>query len=138
MPPIENPCEPCLLYIRNLRQATYSMREHGDITGFDKWEFYLEKMLELPVPDDEAESTRKMLCTNCLTLSIYDREYIRELRQRISRVDEGMQALDEKAKRVVVTACAPVLDKISNGQKILFDVVYKGAGSGRETGLKPD
>jgi hypothetical protein len=138
MPRIENPCEECRFYVGKLREATYSMKRHGDIAGLGAWEFYLGKMLELPFLDDEAESIRKMLCTNCLTLSIYDRVYIRDLRQRITKTDEGMQALDDKSKAFVVTACAPVLDKISNGQKILFDVVYKGAGSGRETGLKPD
>jgi hypothetical protein len=135
---IENPCEPCLLYVGKLREITYSMREHGDITGFGKWEFYLGKMLEWPLGDDEAEAIEKMLCTNCHTLSIYGRRYIRELKERISVTDEKMQAVSDKAKADIARNCAPILDKITDGQKKLFKVEYGGMNSGKKADFRTD
>ncbi len=135
---IENPCELCRFYAGKLREINDLMHQYGDISGFGKWEFYLGKILEDSLKDDEAEAIKDMLCRDCPSLSIYGREYIRELKENIFEADEVIQTLDDKLKPDAIRKLVPILDDIAHGHEIFFDLAYKDVASDIKTGLKPD
>ena len=82
------------------------------------------KMLDQPISDEEGMTIKSELSGNCFTLSIYNRDYLRELKAKMADFDEKAMNLEDEQKIAAVTrTCAPVLRAIADGHELGIDLL---------------